>query len=162
MASAGSPPELLSSQVVELPQGASCSAPLTSPHPLPADLPCSSALLLLFQALQTLPWPYRPLPRLLSKWFDSGIPPRTETPLFHRNPALLLPPPTLGVEGRQMERGVCTAWGAWCGDKQVGRTPGWTDGQGFQLSPFLNGHGRNEVAAPGFAQDAESVNENSL
>lgn len=61
-----------------------------------------------------------------------------------------------------MERGVCTAWGARCGDKQVGGAPGCTDGQGLQPSPFLNGHGRNEVAAPGLAQDAESVNENSL
>ena len=77
-------------------------------------------------------------------------------------PVPLLQPPTLGVEERQMERGVCTAWEARCGDKQVGRAPGWTDGQGLQLSPFLNGHGRNEVAAPGLAQDAESVNENSL
>lgn len=77
-------------------------------------------------------------------------------------PTPLLPHPTLGVEGRQMERGVCTAWGARCGDKQVGGAPGCTDGQGLQPSPFLNGHGRNEVAAPGLAQDAESVKENSL
>lgn len=60
-----------------------------------------------------------------------------------------------------MERGVCTAWGSRCGDKQVGgpRMYRWTRPPAF---PFLNGHGRNEVAAPGLAQDAESVNENSL
>ena len=48
--------------------------------------------------------------------------------------------------------------------RQAGRA-GPQDGQMDKASSFrlsLNGHRRNEVAAPCLSQDAESVNENSL
>ena len=85
MASADSPPELLSAQVVELPQGASWSPTLTLPHPLPEDLPpgffsCSSRPSRLFPGL-TVHFPVFS-PSGLSRGSLLGLKPLLWTPPF--------------------------------------------------------------------------------